>query len=235
MRSYSSRLARTHDRRSRQQILFFFCGSILVIIAIVIVGIPALLNLAGTISQFRRTPTTATIDNSPIPTTPVFSQDLIATTSANIKIRGAADPKTTVEITQNDRVLGTVISQDDGSFTYDVSLEKNDNIFTAIAVSETGKKSSVSLPYDVKYLTAQPKLDVTSPKDGDKISSDQTTVAGKTDSGDSVTVNGRYVVVASDGSFTYPLNLNSGDNKIEVIATDPAGNKTTKDLTVTRQ
>lgn len=234
MRSFNSRLARTYERRSQQQIVVFLAASILIIVVLVMAGIPALFNLSTTISQLRRSPATQTSGDTLVPTTPVFSQDLVATATANIKIAGAADPKTTLKITQNGRFLETVISKDDGSFTYDVSLEKDDNTFLAQAVSETGQKSAISSPYVIKYLTGQPKLDISSPKDGDKINSDQTAVSGKTDPGDVVTVNNRYTIVSGDGSFTYTLNLNSGDNKITVVATDPAGNKTTKEFTVTR-
>lgn len=235
MRSYPSRLQRTYQKRTRQRIIIFLAASVIIVIALFKVGLPALFDLSGLISGARRS--TNSIIQGPkfIPTKPVFSQDLVATSSANISISGAADPKITVETSQNGRVLGTVVAKDDGSFSYDVSLERGDNTFVAQAFSESGQKSLQSDPYVIKYLAGQPKLEVTSPKDGDKISADQVTVVGKTDSGNSVTVNDRYTIVNGEGLFSYTLNLNSGENKIKVVATDPAGNQTTKELTVTRQ
>ena len=60
-------------------------------------------------------------------------------------------------------------------------------------------------------------------------------VSGATDPGDSVSVNDRLAIVDKDGNFSYSLDLNSGDNKIKVVSSDPAGNQTTKELTVKYQ
>lgn len=187
-------------------------------------GIPAIFSLAQIISQVGRKPNISQSNNSLIPSTPIFSQDLIATSSANIKITGTADPKITVEIIQNGRSLGTVITKDDGSFIQEVSLEKNDNSFIATAISETGQKSPPSSLYVIKYLSGQPKLELDTPKDG--------VITGKTDAGNTITVNDRFAIVSSDGSFSYTPTLSNGDNKFIIISTDQAGNKITKEVSI---
>ncbi len=198
--------------------------TIAILIFLLKAGVPAIFSLAQIISQVGRKPSISQSNNSPLPNTPIFSQDLIATFSANIKITGAADPKTTVEIIQNDRSLGTVITKDDGSFIQDVSLEKNDNSFTATAISETGQKSPPSFAYIIKYLSGQPKLELDSPKDN--------VITGKTDAGNTITVNDRLVIVNSDGSFSYTPTLSNGDNKFIIVSTDQAGNKATKEVSI---
>jgi ADP-ribosylglycohydrolase len=45
---------------------------------------------------------------------------------------------------------------------------------------------------------------------------------------DKVTVNGSAVSVSSNGSFSKSVNLTEGTNTITIIATDIAGNTTTK-------
>lgn len=235
MRSFSSRLQSTYEKRNRQKIVIFITLSVIVLIFLIKAGIPAIFSISQAISQVRRNSANISqADNSVIPTIPIFSQDLTATSSANVKISGASDPKITIEVTQNGRSLGTAVAKDDGSFSYDVSLEKNENTFIAIAISESGKKSPQSQAYVIRFLSGQPKLDIISPKDGDKISQNQTNISGKIDSGNTVTVNDRFAIVNSDGSFSYTLNLASGENKIKVTVTDPAGNKTSKEFTVTK-
>ena len=49
----------------------------------------------------------------------------------------------------------------------------------------------------------------------------------------SVTVNGKSVNVASNGSFSTIVQLEEGENTITVIATDAAGKSTTVTRTVT--
>ncbi len=52
-------------------------------------------------------------------------------------------------------------------------------------------------------------------------------IQGQTEAGASVTVNGEYVVIDSDGRFRKTVEIpREGWNNIEVVATDPAGNKT---------
>jgi bacillopeptidase F len=81
-------------------------------------------------------------------------------------------------------------------------------------------------------------LDVSSPSDGQGFNKNQVNtgntinVAGKTDQGVSVTVNGFWAVVDDNNNFSYTLPLQNGDNQIKIVAVDLAGNKTEKDLKV---
>jgi len=128
-----------------------------------------------------------------------------------------------------------VIAGDDGTFSQDAQLQKDDNVFTAVGINDTNQKSPVSDGYTIRFLTGNPKLDVSSPKDGDVLYNTPATIIGQTDPGDSITVNDRLAIVDSSGKFSFSLNLNSGDNKVKVVTTDPAGNQTTKELTIKYQ
>ena len=50
---------------------------------------------------------------------------------------------------------------------------------------------------------------------------------------ESLTINGNNATVNPDGSFLHTLTLAEGENTITIVATDKAGNKTTKTVTVT--
>ena len=231
---YKSRLEQRYNRQSQKQIGLFILGSLVLSIVLVIYGFPLLFGLTGAISSWGRK-TTAVINKTVAPNPPNFLESFAATASATIKIYGIADPKTTIEIFQNRGSLGTVISNDDGTFSQEVDLEKGQNTFTAVAVNENGKKSAPSKNYSVNLLTSKPKLDLIALNDGDTTNSSPFTISGQTDPGDFVTINDRLAIIDKDGKFTYPLTLNDGDNKIKIVATDPAGNQTAKELTLKYQ
>jgi bacillopeptidase F len=86
--------------------------------------------------------------------------------------------------------------------------------------------------FTVSLLTDPPSLSITSPKDGDTVSNQLTPIMGTTDEGAKVTVNDLFCIVDDKGNFSYGFNFQNGDNKIKVVATDAAGNKTTKEMTV---
>jgi hypothetical protein len=232
---YNSRLQTRYTRKSQQKIALLIGGSVILLIVLFTVGLPALFTLSGTISNFRHKNTPAAVENGIAPATPHFSQEMVATSSARAKVNGTADQKTTVEIFQNTRSLGTILVNDDGTFSQDVDLERGANIFTAVAINEAGQKSPVSQTYQINLLTGKPKLDVTSPKDGDSTRNSPISVSGQTDSGNSISVNDRLAIVDKDGKFSYSFDLSGGDNKLKIIASDIAGNQTTKELTVKYQ
>lgn len=230
--AYYSRLARKSEFRIKRQSTLLIIASIIVLVLFILYGFPFVLSLAGTIGSLAGTKITNTVDKGLAPTTPRFSQEFEATKSAQITLHGVADPKVTVEIFQNERSLGTTLVKDDGTFSMDTDLSRGDNVFTAVAISESGQKSSVSDSYIVSFLSKPPSLEVSSPKDGDTVKDNPIVISGNTDTGVAVAVNDHLAVVSGTGSFSYYLNLNNGDNKIKVVATDKAGNQTTKELTV---
>ena len=79
-------------------------------------------------------------------------------------------------------------------------------------------------------------MDVQGPEDATTVQSDAAVVHGVTSRGANVTVNGVAALVDRDGRFQAEVTLSPGDNLIEVIATDAAGNQViSKTLTITFQ
>jgi len=85
--------------------------------------------------------------------------------------------------------------------------------------------------------TTPPTLSITSPENYTTVNEDTVSVSGTVtdnESGmDTVTVNGNNVSISTDGSFNTAVTLTEGTNTITVIATDKAGNKVSKTITVT--
>jgi Glucodextranase, domain B len=93
---------------------------------------------------------------------------------------------------------------------------------------------------DFAYAEPQPlpapALTIVAPAEGAVVSSASLTASGTTSDPfgiKSLTVNGQPVVVASDGSWSFPLTLAPGSNTITVVATNNGGASTTVQRTVT--
>lgn len=76
-------------------------------------------------------------------------------------------------------------------------------------------------------------LDVTSPIDGETLSSTNATVTGKTVPSAEVFVNDATDKADTNGNFSINISLDEGQNEIVVSANDANGNVAEKDLTVT--
>lgn len=91
------------------------------------------------------------------------------------------------------------------------------------------------LPFASTYVVGNglPALTLTSPSDGAFSSNPSVLVAGTTDPGVTVTINGVQVPVASNGSFSKAFLLTDGSKSFVVVATDTAGLSTSSTVTVT--
>ncbi|MGK9167186.1 FecR domain-containing protein [Inquilinus limosus] len=80
--------------------------------------------------------------------------------------------------------------------------------------------------FTVAIDEAPPFLRLDAPGEG-AIERDATIeIRGETEPGATVTANGRPVAVSALGRFAGPMAASEGDNRVEIVATDPAGNVT---------
>lgn len=85
----------------------------------------------------------------------------------------------------------------------------------------------------VLFDTKPPTLEVSAPASGLVTAAETVAVTGTTEAGAKVTVNGD-TASSTEGKFSLRVQLEVGANAFKVEATDGAGNKTVKTLTVTR-
>ena len=57
-------------------------------------------------------------------------------------------------------------------------------------------------------------------------------VSGRTEKNVSVSINGHVAMVDDDGNFKLKIQLNAGDNDVEIIARSLAGNETRKKIKI---
>ena len=155
------------------------------------------------------------------------------TNESTVTVEGKAAPTTTVHIFNNGEEVATTDTTDAGTFSVDVELQDGENSLTAKASTDTGI-TDASEPVVVVLDQTSPELAITSPEDGAKTNKETVTVTGtvQDENIESVTVNGENATI-TEGSFSKRILIENGENNIEVVATDKAGNTTTNQVTVT--
>lgn len=159
--------------------------------------------------------------------------DGLITNDANLTIEGTASPTTTIQLMNNGEEAGTAEIGDNGKFSIPVELNEGANDLKAISKLD-GAATGESDPVSVTLDTIKPELTIDSPEDGDKTNRETVTVEGTIADAnlDFVKVNGRTADVADDGTYSKRILLDNGENEIEVVSKDLAGNSTTKTITI---
>ncbi len=229
-----SRLNRNLERKSKQRFILTIAGTILILILLLRFGVPLLVNFSLFIAGVKSNSSSSQTTNSQFVSPPILDTTLTATNSASIDISGNAAANESVKLYVNNTAVDEVNTQSDGSFTFKgVTLTQGGNEISAKA-KNGNSESAMSDSVSITYATNVPALSIDQPSDGQGFSGDQKTVTvkGKTDPNIRVTVNGFWAVTDATGNYSYTLSLQSGDNKIDVIASDTAGNKAEKVITV---
>ncbi|WP_417685730.1 FecR domain-containing protein [Roseibium sp.] len=132
----------------------------------------------------------------------------------------AADPNFNQMVDSATGLTGT-------SFTLD-GLNIGTYYWRIAALDQFGLPGPRSLPHRfvMRIDTAPPFLRMETPL-SDRIYREATVdVRGETEPGASVTVNGTPASVGADGAYTHTLTLVPGSNRLEIVSTDAAQNKT---------
>lgn len=166
---------------------------------------------------------------------PVLNTLPDATKEAKIDISGFAGEKQTVKLYINGKQAGTKEVNKDKQFTFSqIELQKGKNEIKAKAVTEDEKESNYSETATIAYIAEPPTIEVSFPQDGQTLSKDNRSIKiqGKTNVGAKVTINDFWAITKDDGSFSYSMSLQDGENTIRIKATDAANNETTKEIKV---
>ena len=222
------------EQKTRKNLLLSILGIILVLLLVFKFGLPLLINLSLFLSGSKGSLEQSESKISSFIAPPILNPFPQATSSANIIISGVASENQTIDLYINDDLIDKTKTKEDGRFSFDTIVKPGENIIKTKAVVKN-KESEFSQPLTVSFKSAPPSLTLSSPSDGQSFSKDQNTVDvnGATDTDVKITVNGFWAITDNDGSFSYILPLQNGENKIKIIATDIAGNKTEKEIKVT--
>jgi hypothetical protein len=228
-----SRLSKRLEQKTKKNLAISVFGIIVIIVLVFKFGIPALANISLFLSgsQNKNEPN---IQNPSFIAPPVLDSFPEATSSADIIISGIASKEQTVVLYINDELIDTLNADDKGKFSFKEVIKPGENTIKAKAVTDE-KESDFSNAIVTAFKSAPPSLTVNSPSNNQSFSQDQNVadVKGVTDAEVKVTVNGFWAITDDNGNYRYSLTLQNGENKIKVIATDIAGNKSEKEIKVT--
>jgi hypothetical protein len=238
----NSRLKSTIKRKAIHNIVLFVFGFIIIITILIIFGPNLLTNFSLLAEKMQgNTDTTASTNqqNDSFVAPPTLNPVVDATNSAQITVSGFAEKNQTVSLYINGQLFDKTLVDDKNSFHFtSVTLQQGQNALKAKAENDSNKQSDYSNTLTISLIKGAPKLSIDQPQDGQgfsKSSSPSINIQGSTDIGDNVTVNGSWAIVDDQGRYNYLYTLKDGDNDIKVIATDDAGNQTTKEIHIHTQ
>ncbi len=223
-----SRLSRLDERKQRKRLTLAIVGSIAILIFVGTFGVRILIGFSLFVDRLRGNPVPTQQSESLI-LPPILDPQPIATNSATITVSGHGEGGLTLILYLNDGEFKKTKVPEDGSFSVpSVPLSSGTNTISAKLTDDKENTSDLSNIVSVRYADKPPGLDVSAPEDNASVSGDSNSIAvtGTTDDGVTVTINGRFVVVRSDNSFSYSYPLNEGDNILTIVATDGGGNRT---------
>lgn len=231
-----SRLARKEEIRSLRRTVLFGLATVLLLFGLFSLGIPVLIGISSFLTSLKSTNEPITSSDTTPPFPPRLATLQEATNSSKIVISGTSEPSSTIELFADGISDGKTVADKNGAFEFsDIILADGTNTFRATATDQAGNISQMSIAVTTVFMKNPPKIDLSDPPDGEKISGENKTVkvSGKTESVVNLTINDRVVVLNNDGSFSFLFPLVEGENKIKVTGSDIAGNKTTVERTIT--
>jgi flagellar hook assembly protein FlgD len=145
-----------------------------------------------------------------------------------LSVQGRAAPDARVLVNGKQAVV-----DDNGRFNVDVLLEEGENVVAVEATDAVGNETVVERRVFLKLQP--PPITINSVQEGAKVSEPSLLVAGQTEAGAVVRLNGQEVAVDTQGGFQGVVNLVEGVNLIRVEAIDQANNAavTTRSVTYT--
>lgn len=228
-----SRLASQEKVKLLQQSFLFFLGGCGIIALFIFGLLPIFTRMLMKNAQVSKLPSaTPTVVSPPVLYQPMYT----ATNSAQVTIRGKADPNMGILLGINGSIDQRTASTGSGDFVFEnVTLNKGGNTIVSYAEDANSNRSDGSGSISIDYLTDVPKLDVGQPTDGLLVTQRKQSVVsvkGQTDPGNKAYLNDQFLFVSSDGSFSGSFQLQQGDNLLHIRAVNTAGNETVKDVHV---
>jgi glucodextranase-like protein len=138
-----------------------------------------------------------------------------------------------LQVVLNGAVVTTTPLDPSGAFNAAVALKDGANSIGVALIADRDVVASSS--YTVVLDRTPPTMTVTQPAPGSTVDSKNIVLAGTTEPGSTITIDGRIVAVTPEGAFTDSFSATPGSVQINVVARDRAGNETTQKLTVVAQ
>lgn len=232
-----SRLARHEKKKYARQTTIYTVLTVLLLIAIVFWGIPSLVRVAIFLGDIRTSNQPISGKDTISPSPPILQTIQSATSSSTIRVGGFAEEGSSVILYLDGKQTQEAVVESDGEFLFNkVRLKSGENEIHAVAIDSSGNESQKSAVHSIELDTTAPELVIESPSEGATFygaTEKKIRIIGSTDAGVQLLVNGSFVILSRDGTFSHLFSLNSGENEINIVAKDRAGNETEEIRTVT--
>lgn len=229
-----SRLARQESDEITRKTVVLGVITVLLFIFILVFGLPLLIKFSIFLGETKNNKSNQGTQKVIPPLPPRLILPFEATNSSEIIIKGVAEPKLEVELLKNDIPLEKKEIDDKGDFIFEnVGLDEGLNVFTAVVIGKDNGSSEVSKESRVVLDKNAPEMTMINPSE-ENVTVDYADfdVVGKSEKGVSVMVNNHVAIVDDEGKFKIKVQLNSGNNNIEIKVRDLAGNETKKNITI---
>lgn len=206
--------------------IFYSFLTVAVVMAIFKFGIKAAVGLSELI-QGKKTVTESSLYKDSV-ASPQLYPIIEATNNSEITVEGITIPNEGVDIYLNDLNVKTFESDADGEFKGTINLALGINTIYAVTKTHNEQISEPSKTWTVFYEKDPPYLQVHEPENGALIKRNNSVsingeVRAKTSK---VMINDHLVIIDENLNFSYPVVLNEGENKFNIVCFDPAQNKT---------
>lgn len=228
-----SRLARKNSSRSLRRAIIYLFFTLILAIGCLVFGLPLLIKMAVFLVNIRGSYLPNESEDQIPPPPPIFSSLVDATNSAQINIAGFAETGSIVDLFLNDMEKEKTVSEADGSFLFsNINLESGKNDLAATVTDKAGNISQKSKIISVIFDNVPPKIEITQPADNTSFPPDKKKIEikGQADAGVTLNVNDHLVIVDSQGNFSFPFTLSEGQNTLNFVAIDRAGNQAESQL-----
>ncbi len=234
MSRFARKFAGLEEKKNTRKAFLYVFLTIVALFGLYFLGIPALGRLTTFVSSLKGNDKKISSSDFTPPPPPKFNNFPEFTNQQNLTLNGNTEAGSTVKLVFNGTSQET-LSDSDGQFSFNVTLEDGTNTFAATATDQAGNLSQKSEDYQVNFDKKAPDLEITSPNDGSSYfgsNQRQVTIEGKAETDAAVTINDRIIFVDDEGIFQYTTTLKDGSNTFNIKSSDKAGNITEKSLTL---
>jgi hypothetical protein len=234
MQKRYSRLWRTEEKRNIRRSIIYSILTIAFLVFFFFLGLPSLAKFSAFLSDLRSSSIPPEKEDLTPPVPPRFDPLPEATSELSVDIKGYTEPGVNVFLKLNNKEE-EILANSEGQFTYSFSLNDGENKISSYAVDSSGNESQKTDVITIIYDNDPPELTISNPEDQANFygaKQRQVVIQGQTEEDSKLNINGRIVVVESEGFFTFTTTLSEGENKFDIKTEDNAENITEKTFTL---
>lgn len=229
-----SRKEKVEEKKNVRKAFLLIVATVGVVLLFFFFGLPMVVKFSAFLTDIRKSSEPVEVSDTTPPPPPRFDPIPEFTNKLEVDIKGSTEPGVSVILYLNNKIE-EIVSDSDGHFSHTFKLNKGKNSFSSLAKDKTGNESQETNKQTVTFDDQAPELTITKPEDGSEFYGSkerQVVIEGETEEDVSVSINGRKVVVDSDGTFAFATTLSEGQNEFKVKAEDEAGNTTEETVVV---